>query len=346
MRAAVSAAAPAAAFPKTMLPGTSRGVTLWYAIFANASTTRLVLASPSRRLPSTTPAFLSGSTRVSSIGSTNSLNTKGEALWSRDDLSRSSPSASFEIWRSQRSPWYQGWVHSSQQTSPAASRSGPVTCNRPVVRTTRSCSALSGAAGLSEETSRVSAEADAVRDHSEDTAAVVAGVGDEAERMKVTLLSGFLGAGKTTLMKNVLRQAKEERLSLAVIVNDMVSKGERVTSEDDPAVEYEAAANEPFAVGGKWCVLYYVRFLYRTSEAGPSFDVGFLPGGACACPSTAPVESRVAVAAPCRRCTSHAALTILVQVAAPALPTLAFSPASSVAYVLWCISGDGKRAGE
>lgn len=42
------------------------------------------------------------------------------------------------------------------------------------------------------------------------------------EGMKVTLLSGFLGAGKTTLMQNVIRQAKEERLSLAVIVNDMV----------------------------------------------------------------------------------------------------------------------------
>lgn len=44
--------------------------------------------------------------------------------------------------------------------------------------------------------------------------------GDEG--LKVTLLSGFLGAGKTTLMQNVIRQAKEERLSLAVIVNDMV----------------------------------------------------------------------------------------------------------------------------
>lgn len=46
------------------------------------------------------------------------------------------------------------------------------------------------------------------------------------EAMKVTLLSGFLGAGKTTLMRNVLRQAKEEQLSLAVIVNDMVRKRE------------------------------------------------------------------------------------------------------------------------
>lgn len=53
---------------------------------------------------------------------------------------------------------------------------------------------------------------------------MVASSGAAKDRMKVTLLSGFLGAGKTTLMKNVLRQAKEERLSVAVIVNDMVRR--------------------------------------------------------------------------------------------------------------------------
>lgn len=48
--------------------------------------------------------------------------------------------------------------------------------------------------------------------------------GDSGQRiMKVTLLSGFLGAGKTTLMQKVLRQAREQHISLAVIVNDMVS---------------------------------------------------------------------------------------------------------------------------
>ncbi|CAM9329593.1 unnamed protein product [Pylaiella littoralis] len=54
-------------------------------------------------------------------------------------------------------------------------------------------------------------------------AAGVTGATDSsaAGGMKVTLLSGFLGAGKTTLMQNVLRQAREERLSLFVIVNDM-----------------------------------------------------------------------------------------------------------------------------
>lgn len=40
--------------------------------------------------------------------------------------------------------------------------------------------------------------------------------------MKVTLLSGFLGAGKTTLMRNIIRQARKQELSLALIVNDMV----------------------------------------------------------------------------------------------------------------------------
>ncbi|CAN0487950.1 unnamed protein product, partial [Scytosiphon promiscuus] len=47
---------------------------------------------------------------------------------------------------------------------------------------------------------------------------------DKDEVLKGTLLSGFLGAGKTTLMQNILRQARQERLSLAVIVNDMVRK--------------------------------------------------------------------------------------------------------------------------
>lgn len=63
-------------------------------------------------------------------------------------------------------------------------------------------------------------------DQAVDVAAASAAAGDpqgDKKKMKVTLLSGFLGAGKTTLMRNVLRQAREEGLSLAVIVNDMVS---------------------------------------------------------------------------------------------------------------------------
>eukprot|EP00903_Cladosiphon_okamuranus_P014092 g13098.t1 len=76
--------------------------------------------------------------------------------------------------------------------------------------------------------------------------------------MKVTLLSGFLGAGKTTLMQNVIRQAKEERLSLAVIVNDMADvnidaqilglKGNKEESGGSPSAAPAAGAADVTAV--------------------------------------------------------------------------------------------------
>lgn len=40
-------------------------------------------------------------------------------------------------------------------------------------------------------------------------------------RIPVIIINGFLGAGKTTLMKNLLTQANRNHLAVSVIVNDM-----------------------------------------------------------------------------------------------------------------------------
>lgn len=219
-----------------MLPGATRGISLWYALLVNASAGRLVLASTARRI--TPPAFVgitsasgsSGSSSRSVSSSSGSLRAKGAFPPPRTERCTSpflpfmskvqrSPQESSERLRLSSAPRQQqinarstaanrrGWAQSMSWSSVAGldealPSSPPCVASSPTTGSSSSCD--------------------------EEEAAAKGGGGgggvDLNAVMKVTLLSGFLGAGKTTLMQNVLRQARQERLSLAVIVNDMVRK--------------------------------------------------------------------------------------------------------------------------
>ena len=63
------------------------------------------------------------------------------------------------------------------------------------------------------------------------------------EKIPVVILNGFLGSGKTTLFRSLLKQSKEKKLSICAIVNDMSEldiDGELIAStsavEDDSKI--------------------------------------------------------------------------------------------------------------
>lgn len=189
-----------------MLPGATRGISLWYALLVNASARPLVLASTARRLP--LPAFV-GATSISGRSSSSSRDRN-----SRNSRSSSAPRAKGDALSHQSDQHSSSFLPFSwkvQQTQ----RSHLSAASQRQQQQQQSISLSAAGARLSEAAQE------------EDVALATAkgggGAKDDDGVMKVTLLSGFLGVGKTTLMRNVLRQAKQERLRLAVIVNDMVS---------------------------------------------------------------------------------------------------------------------------
>lgn len=181
---------------------TARRMTLYCALIVNAGTRRLALASPSRRLTPPTTTF------VRSFIPTTPFLKRGP--WPYPGAHPSS------FCKLQRSFWLQRQAcpcplgHLSPVLRSLISYRHELPKMRSIHASPRSSLEMGNDAPVTLST------ADALVDET------VASSGTAKNRMTVTLLSGFLGAGKTTLMKNVLRQAKEERLSVAVIVNDMV----------------------------------------------------------------------------------------------------------------------------
>ncbi|CAN0575124.1 unnamed protein product, partial [Ectocarpus sp. 12 AP-2014] len=206
---------------RDMSPGSA---TVWYALLVNASMMRRsVLASTTRRLQ---PAAYIGT-----IATTTSRTGRGSLGW-EGPASGGRRATARELFMGFRSPWFsssrstisngvqrlQPWWqrHHHRHRNEFATKSR-------FAATPTAAAAAAAAAGAEKESGirlptaaggGVVVEGDNGSGSSDKSAT-------PAAAMKVTLLSGFLGAGKTTLMSNVLRQAREQQLSLAVIVNDM-----------------------------------------------------------------------------------------------------------------------------
>ncbi|CAB1100734.1 unnamed protein product [Ectocarpus sp. CCAP 1310/34] len=199
---------------RDMSPGSAA---VWYALLVNASMMRRsVLASTTRRLQPA--AFIGTIATTTSRTGRGSIASQGPARGGRRATTR-------EVFMGFRSPWFSS---SRATASSGVQRLQPWwqrhhhRLNEIATKSRFATTPTASAAGAERESGipRPTAAGDGVvveggNGGSSDKSATPAAV------MKVTLLSGFLGAGKTTLMSNVLRQAREEQLSLAVIVNDM-----------------------------------------------------------------------------------------------------------------------------
>lgn len=225
-----------------------RSASVWCALLVNASTRRLVLASTTtaatRRVHHQPAAFLStsaigrhGKTTTGPAAATTTITTSKRifmlGLPIRDErrpagrdlllMGSCSPSYSWTVGatgcRSSSSALAQHQPQPHPQRRQARTRRQP----RSHVRQ----ATTSGSRTIAMSTAAAAAAAGTVSEAAPVTGDGVSGGGGGSgseDAMRVTLLSGFLGAGKTTLMRNVLRQAKEEELTLAAIVNDMVTR--------------------------------------------------------------------------------------------------------------------------
>eukprot|EP00752_Nemacystus_decipiens_P004327 g3952.t1 len=202
--------------------------TVWYALLVNASLRRSALAFSSTRSVQPAAALSTAMSRRRGTSGFVSGGAVGDGRRAAARLARGSgclPSCSSltavnpgGVWVQQQQRRHRplGWTgdgNHRRASGPKRSSAGVLEGGSVEGGIARRGISMSAAA---ESSSAVVGAADT---RGEERTHASKAAGDEG--MRVTLLSGFLGAGKTTLMQNVIRQAKEEQLSLAVIVNDM-----------------------------------------------------------------------------------------------------------------------------